>query len=509
MKENGKMDTASFGYEFIQHSLTEALTEELFSYVTSKLTSSSLVLEERSRLISSMKRESAKTKTPDWIDENDLSLTERLDIHLNDLQDRIDLITSQVEPEKAPDDRKDSEIYTLSKQINYLEQKKTALKEQKEVFYLIAPINTTHHKGIRVVMPIDAKSEIPAESLLDYIYTAFNAELAIPFQQSAFGEVYLDDIVQVSTSTLKEKKFHAVDIIYDFEIEELDNILATVAQFTTQLFTSPKAHFEERGMELDDTEMEEANVVLKPLIFPFNYPAYVKEYLDTYVADDLSQFADEFKKFLLTEFKGYFDEHTKERLNNEPLSAKIFELDPYLDSLESLTEKHKEKLLQMFYKDVLQTEFHQPEYTGNGNGHTTHPTESVKWIKKADAVKAFFVAAKQANAETTYDNAVEVGLLNTKQEDGEEYVMLDDLLILHEHVITQGRSVMGVYDEPVITTPQFAKQHGLDNKILNQMIIDDTIPHKDIKRRKDGTPMLYILRKSDTEEVIRIYYEHN
>ena len=119
------------------------------------------------------------------------------------------------------------------------------------------------------------------------------------------------------------------------------------------------------------------------------------------------------------------------------------------------------------------------------------------------------VSAKPANADTTYDNAVAAGILAVKQEGGEEYVMLDDLLTLHDHVITQGRSVMGVYDEPVITTPQFAQQHGLDNKILNQMIIDNIIPSKDIKRRKDGTPMLYILRKGDTEEIIRLYYEHN
>ena len=511
-------DSGNFAYKYIKDRLTNILTQELIAYMSNTLTSSEFVLKDRSSTISSIKRDIFHASTSESRPEN-ISLAELLEQYIESAQNqRIELESGLEDIKKRKeelvqkkiaydsDDKKVEkitvEIYDLERQVERAQRIIPTLEEKKEVQYLIAPVKTGEYTALRIVLPVDAKEQIPDDSLIDYIYTAINAETTTSFQEEAFGDISLEYAIQLATTTLNGNSFHAIDIIYDFDDSSVDDILSHLSDFVSGLMNNPVEYFRAKGIEKEEDEIAQANITLKPLIFPFRYPLFIKGYMDG-IKKEIRKTSDDFKKFIIDNFGSTLPAKVVDKIIGAPIESKLFaDLAPYAKSLDDLCEKHRIPFLEKFYKDVLKTEF-KPSHYMEDEKEQEDSSGTPQWIEKEKALKAFFPTLRDDLAEKTYNNAVSVGALVTRKEGEKELVQLDSILNLHECIIKAGYRIQGIYDEPVIKSADLARQFNLDVKKLNRLMRDGIVPCKEIRNT------LYILRRTDTEQIIDIYHAND
>ena len=518
MSEKQSMDQdQEFILKYVKDSLNNFLVYELISYVNSVLKSSEIALKERSDLATSIERLYEKVRDEEETEIKDLKSLLNDSLMLYD-QKQNDLELDLEEQKKLKESLGEKNPYDIDKMINNLEidlhevskDKETArrrleqLNQDVTIKYLIAPVKTDEYTALRLVLPISSSRQLPVNTLVDYIHAIVNTEVSTTFQEEAFGNASIEFVRHCSAMSVNRNQFHAIDVICD-EMDlgvyyEMSNHLS---EFMQTLLHNTKDYFKEKDVEIERNQINEANLRIKPLIFPVNTSEYVNLYTKK-IINQIESLWGEYKKFILDNFGDCLKKKSLENFEETPLNQNIFtKLSPYKKMLDNIIEQEKTPFLEGFYQSILKEKYKKPTLHENHQVEILEP-EYPKWMEKTEAINTFFVGLMKKYAVETFEHALGAKALRTKYESGKMMVNVGDLMNLNQKVIMQGNYVRGVYDEPVQAAFDFAAQHNLDKAKLNRLIREGRIPLK-----AHIPKSLYVLRLEDTEKILEIYQGSN
>ncbi|MBW2963828.1 hypothetical protein KY363_00055 [Candidatus Woesearchaeota archaeon] len=357
---------------------------------------------------------------------------------------------------------------------------------QRNFYYVIAPVKTTDYTGVRIVMPVRSDCAINSLSLSDFVYTVLCTESTLHFQQEVFGDANLEFSRYLSARTGRGSSFHAIDILVDDSSQNLASYMSTLASMTAEALSTERC-----GKE---SETSAAGLTPKPIVFPLNLDETVREYMVKSMFNDFEKLLRDFFAAVLK----ITGSESNEAISVDRIAETVITLEPYRAEVANICQRHRRSLLNYICNGPLGLEVICNEESVR---------DATQWIPVQRAKESFFIASPP-NADKTFQAILDHHVVTTKVIDGVEHVSLEDMLGVHKYVACRGRSVIGVYDEPVVVSRTLADSMGWDPKKLNELIKSGVIPSKEIISKDDGTPQLYIIRESDIETVKRIFIEN-
>ncbi|MBW3015611.1 hypothetical protein KY330_04255 [Candidatus Woesearchaeota archaeon] len=407
---------------------------------------------------------------------------------------------------------KDEEIATIDSRIRRIEREHLPnLKEEKELYILVAPVSREDYKAIRVVMPINASENIPEGSLIDYVYTTLNTELCINYRLKLFEDCSLEGVVHNKTS-ISGTEYYAIDIKFDIEDNEFMHYLNHVSEFISKVLNNRIKYLHDQNVEIKEEEIAQANIRFKPVVFPVNYEEFVDGYYHKHINGELEKTCDQFKDFIIDivysklsdKLKVSVGEEILEILTNPTTTSMMF-IDNvvYQNYLFSLVEKYKQPLTESMHQELLGTKYI------HSDNLETKLAESPRWVSKEQAIERFFFGFQKPKKQ--YDAAKQANAFSVKIEGGKEYVNYAECLELHNKVVQYGNNI-GWFGAPAILASEFNRKMGWDKSDPKNTRLNKILRSKEFKEKYSHLilgkliSVIVLSDSKDTEKVIKNLY---